>query len=68
MDAAKVRALFPDAEIDAEGFFTPDRRIQLLRDAEFGFHLNVISLSQEQWEALLYWYQNPQVFQGAQHG
>lgn len=62
MTAARVRELFPDAEIDDEGFFTKDGRIKILLGADFGPVLNTIGFSFEQFDALVYWYQHASEF------
>ena len=62
MNATQVRALFPGAEIDDEGFVTADKRIMIILDMPFGCHINVCSLSFEKLEAIMYWYQNSAEF------
>lgn len=62
MDVQRVRALFPDAEIDHEGFFTRDKRIMMDKGTDFGHHINVVSFSSEKFEALMYWYSHSDEF------
>lgn len=62
MNATQVRALFPGAEIDDEGFVTADKRIMIILSMPFGCHIHANSLSFEKFEALMYWYQNSAEF------